>query len=46
VCVTGDLGAAYMGLQLLEREKMVFQGQKDPEFQPDFAAKSTYLNVS
>ena len=43
VCVTGDLGAAYMGLQLLEREKMVFQGQKDPEFQPDFAGKEYIL---
>lgn len=27
VCVSGDLGAAYMGLQLLEREKMVYYGQ-------------------
>lgn len=26
ICVTGDLGAAYMGLQLLEREKRVFAG--------------------
>lgn len=26
VCVTGDLGAAYMGLQLLEREKHVLDG--------------------
>lgn len=26
ICVTGNLGAAYMGLQLLEREKRVFQG--------------------
>ncbi len=43
VCVTGDLGAAYMGLQLLEREKIVFQGQKDPEFQPDFAGKEYIL---
>jgi len=25
ICVTGDLGAAYLGLQLLEREKMVFE---------------------
>ncbi len=25
VCVSGDLGAAYMGLQLLEREKRVFE---------------------
>ena len=27
VCVTGDLGAAYMGLQLLEREKTVYYQQ-------------------
>ena len=27
VCVSGDLGAAYMGLQLLEREKAVYYGQ-------------------
>ncbi|MCR5069736.1 MAG: thiamine-phosphate kinase [Prevotella sp.] len=27
VCVSGDLGAAYMGLQLLEREKMVYYNQ-------------------
>ncbi len=27
VCVSGDLGAAYTGLQLLEREKMVYYGQ-------------------
>jgi thiamine-monophosphate kinase len=31
--VTGDLGAAYMGLQLLEREKEVFQA--NPNIQPD-----------
>jgi len=43
ICVTGDLGAAYMGLQLLEREKLVFQDQKDPEFQPDFAGKEYIL---
>ena len=29
VCVTGDLGAAYMGLQLLEREKSVYYQQVD-----------------
>ncbi|ERK40472.1 thiamine-phosphate kinase [Segatella baroniae F0067] len=27
ICVTGDLGAAYMGLQLLEREKAVYYQQ-------------------
>jgi thiamine-monophosphate kinase len=31
--VTGDLGAAYMGLQVLEREKQVFQS--NPDIQPD-----------
>lgn len=29
ICVTGDLGAAYMGLQLLEREKNVYYQQVD-----------------
>lgn len=33
VCVTGDLGAAYAGLQLFEREKRVFLA--NPEVQPD-----------
>lgn len=37
ICVSGDLGAAYMGLQLLEREKVASAGQKD--FKPDFAGK-------
>ena len=37
ICVSGDLGAAYMGLQLLEREKAASVGQKD--FQPDFTGK-------
>jgi thiamine-monophosphate kinase len=41
VCVTGDLGAAYMGLQLLEREKAVFNGQK--EVNPDFTGKEYLL---
>jgi thiamine-monophosphate kinase len=29
ICVSGDLGAAYMGLQLLEREKTVYYAQVD-----------------
>ena len=41
LCVSGDLGAAYMGLQLLERENKVAAGQKD--FQPDFAGKEYIL---
>ena len=35
ICVSGDLGAAYMGLQLLEREKRVFKD--NPEVQPDLS---------
>ena len=34
LCVSGDLGAAYMGLQLLEREKEVFKA--NPNMQPEF----------
>lgn len=41
ICVSGDLGAAYMGLQLLEREKAVFEG--DSDFAPDFAGKEYLL---
>lgn len=37
ICVSGDLGAAYMGLQLLEREKVASAGQKD--FTPEFSGK-------
>jgi thiamine-monophosphate kinase len=33
ICITGDLGGAYMGLQLLEREKQIFQSA--PGMQPD-----------
>ena len=41
ICVSGDLGAAYMGLQLLEREKVVLKGEKD--VQPDFSGKEYLL---
>jgi thiamine-monophosphate kinase len=41
ICVSGDLGAAYMGLQLLERENAVFKGEKDIE--PDFSGKEYLL---
>lgn len=37
ICVSGDLGSAYMGLQLLEREKVASAGQKD--FTPQFQGK-------
>lgn len=41
ICVSGDLGAAYMGLQLLERERVASAGIKD--FQPKFAGKEYIL---
>jgi len=40
ICVTGDLGSAYLGLQVLEREKQVFL--TNPESQPDLE-KYEYL---
>lgn len=51
ICVTGNLGAAYMGLQLLEREKSVYfqqlkenHGNETMEMaQPDFAGKEYLL---
>lgn len=42
ICVSGDFGAAYMGLQLLERENKVAAGADDG-FQPDFAGKEYIL---
>lgn len=41
ICVSGDLGAAYMGLQLLEREKKLFASESD--FKPAFAGKEYLL---
>jgi thiamine-monophosphate kinase len=51
ICVTGNLGAAYMGLQLLEREKTVYYQQLQEHHghetlemaQPDFAGKEYLL---
>ena len=51
ICVSGNLGAAYMGLQLLERERMVYNQQvreagdkKDKVmFQPDFSGREYIL---
>ncbi len=40
ICVTGNLGAAYMGLQLLEREKIATAGK---DIQPDFSGKEYIL---
>lgn len=55
ICVTGDLGAAYMGLQILEREKTVYYQQVEEarkagrkadsvEFEPDFAGREYLLS--
>ena len=48
ICVSGDLGAAYMGLQLLEREKAVYYGQLDDLNKQIAAAKQdgTYESKS
>ena len=48
ICVSGDLGAAYMGLQLLEREKAIYYqqiqaGNKDAEFKPEFEGREYLL---
>lgn len=37
ICVSGDLGGAYIGLQLLEREKNIFL--ENPQIQPDLEGK-------
>jgi thiamine-monophosphate kinase len=41
LCVTGDLGAAYVGLQLLEREKQIFL--ESPGVQPDLEGNDYIL---
>ncbi|HOZ87422.1 MAG TPA: thiamine-phosphate kinase [Bacteroidia bacterium] len=41
LCVSGDLGGAYMGLQVLEREKSVFK--ENPKLQPDLDGKDYIL---
>ncbi len=46
ICVTGNLGAAYMGLQLLEREKVIFESQQRGNSEavaPDFSGKEYLL---
>lgn len=45
ICVSGNLGAAYMGLQLLEREKSILSQNSDPQLdaQPDFAGREYIL---
>ncbi len=41
LCVSGDLGAAYMGLLILEREKKAFKA--DPNMQPDLSGHDYIL---
>lgn len=41
ICVTGDLGAAYLGLQLLKREKKIFL--ENPGIQPDLSGNDYCL---
>lgn len=50
ICCTGDLGAAYLGLQILEREKTIYLQQlkegkvnENTPFQPDFSGKEYLL---
>lgn len=38
ICITGDLGAAYLGLQILEREKQLFLS--DPTIKPDLESQA------
>lgn len=41
ICVSGDLGAAYMGLLILEREKKAYES--DPNLDPDLSGKDYIL---
>ncbi len=42
ICVTGYLGNAYLGLQLLEREKRIFQ--ENPNIQPDLTSGEAFID--
>lgn len=41
LCVSGDLGGSYVGLQLLEREKKIFL--ENPDIKPDLEGKDYIL---
>jgi thiamine-monophosphate kinase len=43
ICVSGDLGAAYIGLQLMEREKEVFKA--NPNVQPEFQGQRVFITA-
>ena len=45
ICVSGDLGAAYMGLQLLEREEYLLERQIKPEPRADVIAEMRELGI-
>ncbi len=42
LCITGDLGAAYLGLQILEREKQIWESS--PGVQPSFDDQKYLIN--
>ena len=45
ICLTGHLGAAYMGLHVLEREKVAFTGTgEQPDLSPYKAVLASYLS--
>lgn len=44
ICVTGDLGAAFLGLTMLEREKQVFDRMGQEDYAPDFGGGAYFLS--
>ncbi|MBQ0025443.1 MAG: thiamine-phosphate kinase [Bacteroidales bacterium] len=45
ICLSGHLGAAYMGMHVLEREKVAFMGtEKQPDLSKYKAVLASYLN--
>ncbi|MHA4893059.1 hypothetical protein, partial [Enterococcus faecium] len=38
ICISGDVGGAYLGLTLMEREKKIYQ--ENPQIQPDLENES------
>lgn len=42
ICITGYLGNAYLGLQILEREKQIFQ--ENPEIQPELTDGEVFIS--
>lgn len=46
LCITGNLGAAYLGLQVLEKEKKSFDGQQQPDLEQYKQFVGAYLKPS